>query len=81
MAQDRQKSYANTQRRVLEFEVGERKLENVELIEATSEKIKIIRDRLKATQDRQKSYADTRRKVLEIGDMVFLKVAPWKAVI
>ena len=34
-------------------------------------------------QDQQKSYADTRRKVLEfeVGDMVFLKVAPWKGVI
>ena len=28
-------------------EVGERKLENVELIKATLEKIKVIRDRLK----------------------------------
>ena len=33
-------------------EVGERKLEDTELIEATSEKIKIIRDRLKVAQDR-----------------------------
>ena len=34
-------------------------------------------------QDRQKSYADTRRRVLEfeVGDMVFLKVAPWKGLI
>ena len=32
--------------------VSQRKLENVELIEATSEKIKIIRDRLKVAQDR-----------------------------
>ena len=39
--------------------VGERKLENVELIEATLKKIKIIRDRLKVAQDRQKSYANT----------------------
>ena len=30
-------------------EVGERKLKNVELIEATSEKIKIIKDRLNVT--------------------------------
>ena len=37
-------------------ELGERKLENVELIEATSEKIKVIRDRLKVAQDKQKSY-------------------------
>ena len=33
-------------------EVGERKLKNIELIEAPSEKIKIIRDRLKVVQDR-----------------------------
>ena len=54
-------------------EVGERKLENVELIAATSKKIKIIRDRLKVTQDQQKSYTDTRMRVLEfeVGDIVF----------
>ena len=63
--------------------VGERKLDDVELIEVTSEKIRIIQDRLKTTQDRQKSYTDTRRRGLkfEVGDMVFLKVAPWKGVI
>ena len=33
-------------------EVGERKLKEVELIEATSKKVKIIRERLKAAQDR-----------------------------
>ena len=59
-------------------EIGEQKLDDVELIEATSEKIKIIRERLKATQDHQKGYVDTRRRDLEfeVGDMVFLKVAP-----
>ena len=31
-------------------DINERKLEDVELIEATSEKIKIIRDRLKTTK-------------------------------
>ena len=35
-------------------EVGERKLEDVELIEATLEKIKIIRDWLKVVQDKKK---------------------------
>ena len=56
------------------------KLEDVELIEATAQKIKIIRDRLKVAQDRQKIYADTQRKALEfeVEDMVFLKVSPWK---
>ena len=32
--------------------VGERKLEDIELIEATLFKIKIIQDKLKAAQDR-----------------------------
>ena len=63
-------------------EVGERKLNDVELIETTSKKIKIIRDKLKTVQDCQKSYANTQRKELEfeVGDMVFLKVAHWKRV-
>ena len=64
-------------------EVGERKLNNEELIKVSTEKIQIIRERLKIAQDRQKSYADTRRMDLkfEEEDMVFLKVAPWKGVI
>ena len=40
-------------------EVGERKLNDIELIKITLEKIRIIRDRLQIAQDRQKSYADT----------------------
>ena len=35
------------------------KFDDVELIETTSEKIKIIRERLKTAQNRQKSYADS----------------------
>ena len=64
-------------------EVGEQKLNDVELIEITFEKIQIIRERLKTDQDRQKSYADTRWRELEfeVGDMVFLKVAPWNGII
>ncbi|XP_039126831.1 uncharacterized protein LOC120262973 [Dioscorea cayenensis subsp. rotundata] len=64
-------------------EVGERKLQNVELIEVTTEKVKVIQDRLKVAQDRQKSYANNRRRDLEfqIGDRVFLKISPWKGVI
>ena len=64
-------------------EVDERKLEDIELIKATSKKIKIIRSRLKVAQDQQKSYADNRRRVLEfeVGDMTFLKVDYWKCVI
>ena len=40
-------------------EVGERKLEDVELIETTSKNIKIIQERLKVTPDQQMSYTDT----------------------
>ena len=60
--------------------VGEQKLNDVELIETTLKKIKIIRERLKTTQDRQKCYVDTQRKELEfkVDGIVFLKVAPWK---
>ena len=60
--------------------VGERKLEDVELIEASSKKIKIIRERLKVAQDRQKSYRNTWRRALEfeVRDMIFFKIAYWK---
>ena len=49
----------------------------------TCDKIKVIRDRLKISQDRQKSYADNRRRDLEfeVGDMVFLRISPWKGVL
>ncbi|EOY08653.1 DNA/RNA polymerases superfamily protein [Theobroma cacao] len=61
-------------------EVGERKLVNVELIDLTNNKVKVIRERLKTAQDRQKNYLDKRRKDLEfeVDDKVFLKVSPWK---
>ena len=61
-------------------EFGEQKLNDMELIEVTFEKIRIIRERLKTNQDQQKRYADTQKRELEfeVRDMVFLKVAPWK---
>ncbi|GJS19094.1 putative reverse transcriptase domain-containing protein [Tanacetum coccineum] len=49
----------------------------------TTEKIVLIKQRIQASQDRQKSYADLKRKPMEfqIGDMVMLKVSPWKGVV
>ena len=49
----------------------------------TVEKAKLIRDMLKSVQDRQESYAYQRRKELgfSVGDMIFLKISPWKSVI
>ena len=61
-------------------EVGERKLLGPELVQQTTEIVKIIRARLVAAQDRQKKYADLhrQRREFEEGSYVFLKVSPWK---
>ena len=49
----------------------------------TESKVRLIRDRLKEASDRQKSYADLKRNEIEftVGDMVFLKVSPWKKIL
>ena len=64
-------------------ETGERKLLGPEIVQATVDKVNVIRAKLKAAQDRQKSYADKRRKDLEfeVEDRVFLKLTPWKGVV
>nr|GEZ42543.1 putative reverse transcriptase domain-containing protein [Tanacetum cinerariifolium] len=64
-------------------EVGEAQLTGLELIQETTEKIVLIKQRIQAAQDRQKRYADLKRKpmVFEIGDRVMLKVSPWKGVV
>ena len=64
-------------------EMGERKINDMELIEISFEKIRIVRERLKVAQDRQKSYVNNRRKELEfeMHNLVFFKAAPWKGVI
>ncbi|XP_058759538.1 uncharacterized protein LOC131632826 [Vicia villosa] len=58
-------------------EVGEKGILGPEIIQETTEKVKMIRDKMKQAQDRQKSYADKRRRPLEfdVGDHVFLKLA------
>ena len=64
-------------------EVGEAEITGPDIVLETTEKIKMIQDRLKVAQDRQKSYADTNRRELEFqeGDWVFLKVSPMKGVV
>ncbi|XP_043725763.1 uncharacterized protein LOC122672337 [Telopea speciosissima] len=63
-------------------EVGERQILGPELIQATCEKVNLIREQIRAAQSKQKGYADLRRKDLEftVGDKVFLKVSPTKGV-
>ncbi|XP_022033089.1 uncharacterized protein LOC110934215 [Helianthus annuus] len=60
-----------------------RELAPSDLIAVTNEKIKLVRARLKAAQDRQKAYSDKRRRPIEfqVGDLVLLKVSPWKGII
>ncbi|KAA0054669.1 pol protein [Cucumis melo var. makuwa] len=64
-------------------EVGEQRLMGPELVQSTNEAIQKIRSRMHTAQSRQKSYVDVRRKDLEfdVGDKVFLKVAPMKGVL
>jgi hypothetical protein len=63
-------------------EVGEKIIEGPELVQITTEKVKIARERLKEAQSRQKSYADQSRRPLEfeVRDHVFLKVSPKKGI-
>ena len=51
-------------------------------MEQTTDKIRVIKARMKTAQDRQKSYADKRRRDLEfeVGNHVWLRVMPIKGV-
>ncbi|KAJ9541673.1 hypothetical protein OSB04_028179 [Centaurea solstitialis] len=62
---------------------GESRLTRPDIVQETTDKIKMVQEKLKAARDRQKSYADNRRKPLEfqVGDRVLLKVSPWKGLI
>nr|GEU34083.1 putative reverse transcriptase domain-containing protein [Tanacetum cinerariifolium] len=64
-------------------EVGDSQLTGSELIRETTKKIVQIKNRLLTARNHQKSYADKRAKPLEfeVGDMVMLKVSPWKGAV
>nr|GEY91687.1 putative reverse transcriptase domain-containing protein [Tanacetum cinerariifolium] len=64
-------------------EVGEAQLTGPKMIQKTTKKIILIKQRIQAAQDRQKSYADRKRKSMEfeVGDRFMLKVSPWKGVV
>lgn len=59
-------------------EVSVRNFHGPTIVGETSDKFKLIQERLKVARSRQKSYADTRRRELQfqVGDKVFLKVSP-----
>jgi len=60
------------------YQEGEKFMIGPDIIQQTTEKVKLIQEKMKTAQSRQKSYADKRRKPLEfqVGDHVFLKVTP-----
>ena len=63
-------------------EVSERTVIGPDIVDETTQKIEMIREKLLTAQSRQKSYADKRRRPLEFeeGDHVFLKVSPMTGV-
>ncbi|GJT03560.1 hypothetical protein Tco_0824729 [Tanacetum coccineum] len=56
--------------------IEESSLTGPELVLDTTDKVVLIKEKLKVVRDRQKSYADKRRKPLEfeVGDRVLLKI-------
>ncbi|GJS74752.1 putative reverse transcriptase domain-containing protein, partial [Tanacetum coccineum] len=64
-------------------EVRDSQLTGPELVQETTEKIVQIKNHLLTAHSCQKSYANVRRKPMEftLGDMIMLKVSPWKGVI
>ncbi|GJW96505.1 putative reverse transcriptase domain-containing protein, partial [Tanacetum coccineum] len=62
------------------FTVG--RIDRSELVQETTDKVVVIKEKLQAARNRQKSYADSGRKMVEfnVGDRVLLKVSPWKGV-
>ncbi|GJW60043.1 hypothetical protein Tco_0109378, partial [Tanacetum coccineum] len=68
---------------LLTSEVEDSQLIGPELVRETTEKIVQIKNRLLTARSHQKSYADVRRKPMKfsVGDMVMLKVSPWKGMI
>ena len=58
------------------YQDGEAVLVGPELLEQTTEKVRMVRDRMHASQSRQKAYSDCKRRPLEFdaGDHMFLRV-------
>src|SRR3954471_18447166 len=60
------------------YEFGESAVIGPKIVQQTTEKIRMIQEKMKASRSRQKSYHDKRRKTLEFqeGDHVFMRVTP-----
>ncbi|GJT24932.1 hypothetical protein Tco_0894869 [Tanacetum coccineum] len=80
---DTPKSQTCSRSPILWAEIREIRLISPEMVQETTDKVVLIKKRLKAARNCQKSYANNRRKSLEfeVGDQVLLKVSPWKGVV
>ncbi|XP_019434813.1 PREDICTED: uncharacterized protein LOC109341363 [Lupinus angustifolius] len=60
------------------FEIEENLVLGHDVVQETTEKIKMIRENMRVAQSRQKSYYENRRKSIEFqeGDHVFMRVVP-----
>ena len=60
------------------YESGESAVVGPEIVQQTTNKNKMIKEKMKVSQSRQKSYHDKRRKALEfkVDDHVFLRLTP-----
>ncbi|GJR55792.1 retrovirus-related pol polyprotein from transposon TNT 1-94 [Tanacetum coccineum] len=64
---------------ILCAEIGESSLIGPELVQEMTDKVMLIKEKLKAARDRQKSYADNRRKPLEFkGKLAPRYVGPFE---
>ncbi|GJU81275.1 hypothetical protein Tco_1283640 [Tanacetum coccineum] len=68
---------------VLWAEIGKNQLAGPELVQETTDKVILIKERLKAVRDCQNSYVGNMRRQLgfEVGDKVILEVSSWEGVL
>src|SRR3954465_8008746 len=59
-------------------EIGERQLFGPDVIQKAEDKVRVIREHLKAAQSRQKSYYDKKHRGVDfkVGELAYLKVSP-----
>ncbi|XP_057247519.1 uncharacterized protein LOC130589906 [Beta vulgaris subsp. vulgaris] len=64
-------------------DIDESKIIGPEMIQETSDKVRIIQEKMRTAQSRQKSYADLKRRHVElsVGESVFLKIFPTRGVV
>ncbi|RDY06926.1 hypothetical protein CR513_09022, partial [Mucuna pruriens] len=79
MGQELERKERHDPPRLYNLESGESVVFRLEVVQQTTEKIKLIQEKMKVTQTRQKNYHDKRRKDLEFKeeDHVFLKDISW----